>query len=181
MANDCLYTIKAVAKEKSALERLVSIMEYKDPEYFIYRCFEAYSNIFKDGDYYVADISGSVAWSCSNWFGHEEKPEELIVLKYDENMNKTYGTSHYITLDLLCKKLGVGIELYSEESGCCFQEHYLVDVNGNIIIDESCEWTQDWWDEENDCERDEPITTGGFDDYCCFSYANEIYGELEMA
>ena len=176
MANNCFYTMKAVSENKEALERLISIMEYKDPEYFIYRCFEAHSNIYKDGEYYVADISGDVAWSCSNWFGTEEKPEELIVLKKDDNWNPIHGTAHYITLDLLCKKLGVGIEVFSEESGCCFQEHYMVNSEGEITINETTEWTEDWWDEENDCERDEPITTGGFEYYCQFNYPCEIFG-----
>ena len=168
MANTCIYTMKAVSENKEALERLVSIMKYKDPEYFIYRCFEAHSNIYKDGEYYVADISGDVAWSCSNWFGHEEKPDELIVLKYDENMKEIYGTSHYISLDLLCKKLGIGIEVFSEERECCFQEHYMVNSEGEITINERVEWIEDWWDEA--------ITTHGFEYYCQFNYPCEIFG-----
>ena len=179
-----MQQLKAVAKEKSALERLVSIMEYKDPEYFIYRCFSVSGDITKEGDYYVANLTGDVAWSCTKWFETEEKPEELIVLKYEDGWKCTrpvFGTAHYITLDLLCKKLEIGLELYSEESGCCFQEHYHVDANGNILIKDCVEWTEDWWDEENDCERDEPVYTGGFDDYCCFAHAKEIFGELEMA
>ena len=181
MANNCFYTMKATSKDENALKRLISIMKYKDPEYFIYRCFSVSGDISKEGDYYVANLTGDVAWSCSKWFETEEKPEDLIVLKYDENMKEIYGTAHYISLDILCKKLEIGLELYSEESGCCFQEHYLVDANGNILIEDCVEWTEDWWDEENDCERDEPVYTGGFDDYCCFAHAKEIFGELEMA
>lgn len=175
MANNCFYTMKAVAKDKSALERLISIMTYKDPEYFIYRCFDANAEISQDGDYYVADITGDVAWSCTRWFESEEKPEELIILKYEDGMKPIYGTAHYITLDVLCKKLGIGIELYSEESGCCFQEHYIVNHNGELIINESVDWTEDWWDEENDCEREEPLITGGFSYYCEFDDNDSIY------
>ena len=176
MANTCLYTIKAVSKNEDAIKRLIQIMNYKDPEYFIYRCRSVYDNgIYKDGDYYVADLNGDVAWSCNRWFATQENKDELVVIKYDDDFNPTYGTAHYISLDLLCKKLGVAIELYSEESGCCFQEHYQVNANGEIVCSECVEWTEDWWDEENDCERDEPITTGGFEYYCQFGYPDEIY------
>ena len=175
MANNCFYQMKAVAKNKEALERLVQIMKYKDSEYFIYRCFEAESNIYKDGDFYVADISGDVARSCSKWFETQEKPEELVVLKMDDNWNPIHGTAHYISLDLLCKKLGIGIELFSEESGCQFQEHYSVNANGEFLVNECTYWTQEWYD-ENDNLLDEPIESGGFEYYGCFNYPKEIYG-----
>ena len=175
MANNCFYQIKAVAKNKEALERLVQIMKYKDNEYFIYRCFEAEANIYKDGDFYVADISGDVAWSCSKWFATQENKDELIVLEYDDNFNPTYGTAHYISLDLLCKKFGIGIELFSEESGCEFQEHYLVNSNGDFEFSECEHWEQNWYD-ENGNFLDEPIESGGFEYYGCFNYPKEIYG-----
>ena len=41
MANNCLYTMKAVSKDENALKRLAKIMEYEDNEYYIYRCFSA--------------------------------------------------------------------------------------------------------------------------------------------
>lgn len=174
MANNCSYCIKAVSKSKESLERLESIMHYEDTEYFIYRCFSAEFNIYKDGEFYVADIFGDVAWSCSKWFESKEDTKDLIVLKYDDNMNPIYGTSHYISLDYLCKKLEIGVELYSEESGCEFQEHYLVNQNGEFLVNECVEWSQNWYD-ENDNPLDEPIEEGGFDYYCEFSFPNEIY------
>lgn len=175
MANNCFYQIKAVAKNKEALERLVQIMQYKDSEYFIYRCFEAEANIYKDGDFYVADISGDVAWSCSKWFATEENKGELIVLEYDNEFNPTYGTAHYISLDLLCKKFGIGIELFSEESGFQFQEHYLVNSNGDFEFNEREHWEQEWYD-ENDNLLNNPIESGGFEYYGCFNYPKEIFG-----
>ena len=174
MANNCFYEMKAVAKSKEALERLVEIMKYKDSEYFIYRCFSAEANIYQDGEYYVADISGDVAWSCSKWFGHEENKDELIVLSYDKDMNETYGTSHYITLDILCERLEIALEVYGQESGCEFQEHYVVNSKGEVVVSECESWSQIWYD-ENDNMLDEPIEVGGFEYYGLFSYPNEIY------
>ena len=168
MANNCFYTMNAVAKDKAVLERLLDIMNYRDNEYCIYRCFSAdmVGETEEDG-FYRMEISGYVAWSCTHWFDHEE-----------ELGNKGSTGAHYVTLDILCRKLGIGIELFSEECGCQFQEHYMVDHNGNVLWNERVEWTQEWEDEDGN-ELDEPIETGGFDYYCQFDDSACIYGEEE--
>lgn len=175
MANICFYKMKAVAKNKEALERLIKIMQYRDSEYFIYRCVKAEVNIYKDEDFYVADISGDVAWSCSEWFATQENKDELLVLDYDFKDSTIYGTAHYISLDLLCKKFGIGIELFSEASECQFQEHYLVNSNGDFVFNECEHWEQEWYD-ENDNLLNNPIESGGIECYGCFNYPKEIYG-----
>lgn len=168
MANNCLYTMHAVAKDENALKRLVAIMNYKDPEYFIYRCFNAVlDSSYEVGDKFVYEITGDVAWSCVKWFEHEENAEEVL----SDN-----GTAHYITLDLLCERLGIAIELYSEECGMCFQEWYMCNHEGKLTANESREWTQKLEDEDGN-ELDDPIEEGGFgDDYCNFHKAEEIWG-----
>lgn len=179
MANDCFYSMIAVSKDKSALERLIKIMEYKDDEYFIYRCFSVSNgeNIEKENDYYYVDITGEVAWSCTHWFETKEDKDCLIALGWDKETGKEInGTAHYISLDLLCKKLGIGVEVFSQESGCCFQEHYLVNHDGTFVFNESTNWELNWCDENGD-ELDEPIEIGGFDYYEEFSSVEEIYGE----
>ena len=40
-----------------------------------------------------------------------------------------------VSIDELSKIYGLNIEIWSEESGMCFQEHYYI-INGNIIINE---------------------------------------------
>ena len=164
MANYCVYSMVAVSKDKSALERLIKIMRYEDEEYYIYRCFSAVGNKIEENDgLYSVLIDGDVAWSCSKWF---ESTEDF------NDISKT--NAHYISLDLLCEKLGIGIELFSEESGNCFQEHYLVKHDGEIVFNESVEWTREWYD-ENDNLLDEPIERGGFEYYLNFSGIEEIY------
>ena len=166
MANNCFYTIKAVSKDKNALERLIKIMNYEDNEYYIYRCFSAYKDDEYDkNDLYVIMISGDCAWSCVKWFDNQE-----VFTDKDEN------NAHYVTLDILCEKLKIGIELFSEEPGVGFQEHYVVHSNGNKVVDEEAEWIQKFFDEDGE-ELDEPIEEGGFDNYCSFADAEEIYGE----
>lgn len=47
----------------------------------------------------------------------------------------------FITLFEACRKWNLDMEVYSEEPGCCFQEHYVV-VNGDLICDECVEWNE---------------------------------------
>lgn len=175
MANNCYYVLKAVAKDEETLKRLVRIMNYEDDEFFIYRCFQAIEGEIKkeDNGLFSIIIDGDVAWSCTHWFETVEDFDSK-----NENLDGTLvNNSHYISLDLLCEKLGIGLEVWSQESGCGFEEHYIVNRKGEIVINEEESWSQDWWDEENDCEREEPIETGGFEDWGSFCFANEIYYE----
>ena len=74
------------------------------------------------------------------------------------------------------------MEVYSEESGCCFQEHYICD-KGDVICDECVEWNEYYlgeYETKEEAERelgiiitddewldnkDDYITRGGFPDW----------------
>lgn len=80
------------------------------------------------------------------------------------------------------------IECFSEESGMCFQEHYLYD-HGECRIDACVDWNQYYYDEdeyesfedfkerfdlpedltEDDLDDGDYYSIGGFPDYCEFS------------
>lgn len=179
MANCCMYDMVAVAPKKETLERLIKIMNYKDEEYFIYRCrsvsedeitFDENSNL-----YYVG-IQGEVAWGCDKWFDTIENKEDLIHLGYENNdySKPILGTAHYITLDLLCSKLDFGIEVFGEESGCCFQQYFACNHKGEHHHD-SAHWVEHWCDDDGN-ELDEPYEEGGLDYYGDFNDFEEIYG-----
>ena len=62
----------------------------------------------------------------------------------------------FITLLEACRKWNIDVEVYSEEGGCCFQEHYVV-VNGDLICDECVEWNEyclDDFDTKEDAEKE---------------------------
>ena len=62
----------------------------------------------------------------------------------------------FITLFEACEKWNIDMEVYSEECGCCFQEHYVV-VNGDLICDECVEWNEyclDDYSSKEDAEDD---------------------------
>ena len=166
MANNCFYLLKAVSKDENALRRLVEIMNYKDAEYYIYRCNSVYvEEIRKEGDFFVYMMSGDVAWSAEHWFG-DCRPKFTI----EEN------GAIYVSLDFLCQRLGIAVEIYTEECYCGFQEHITCDHNGNKNCD-SVDWAQNWFDEDGN-KLDEPIEEGGFgDDYCNFNKASVIWGD----
>lgn len=168
MANCCFYTMKAVSKDENALKRLVKIMNYEDTEYYIYRCDSAdlvWTD--KEDDFFVYKICGYVAWSASHWFGCYE---------HNDEHHRIENGAHYISLDLLAKCLGIAVEIYTEESGCCFQEWIMCDHNGDEQSD-TVEWTEQWQDEDGN-DLDEPIEDGGFgDDYCNFNDASVIWGD----
>ena len=109
MANDCYYMMKAVSKDKAALERLVKIMQYEDKEHYIYRCFDAapYDEEETPDGLHILMIDGDVGWSCDKWFNAE----------YEEVPNEDGDVAHLIRLDALCKKLKIGMEVWSQEPG----------------------------------------------------------------
>ena len=173
MANECDYEMTAVSRSRKALERLVKIMKYQDPEYFLYRVFDAdlIGNIEVTADgFFVARIEGTVAWSCATWFTSDERTDSI---------HAATG-SHYITLDLLCRRLGIGVEVYGEEYDCGFQEYHKCNHAGVLVLKTCADWCQVWHDDEGK-ELKTPIEKGGLADYGVYSAPAEIYGSSEPA
>ena len=91
----------AVAKNREVLERLIRIMNYED-EYYIYRVNQATAgDIEQEDDLYTVRIMGFVAWSCGSWFDRVERFDETIE-----------SGGHYVTLDILCERLGIAVEVF---------------------------------------------------------------------
>lgn len=195
MANNCSYTIRAVADNKEALERLLSIMKYKDNEFYIYRCFCAElagGEISAEGDKFVAEIFGDVAWSCNNWFDDEDNPDEKLLIEYekDENGNECrdkpiYGTAHYTSLVHVAKTLGIAFELWADEMGCGFQQHAIVNESGVDFLSKNwCGYCRSELDDASDedledvygFKRDEldDLEYGFDDDYNMFMSTDEL-------
>lgn len=77
----------------------------------------------------------------------------------------------FITLPEACKKWNLEMEVYSEEPGCCFQEHYMF-TNGEDWLDECVDYYEYYLDEfetKEEAEReleviltDEEWSDGGY-------------------
>lgn len=123
----------------------------------MFRVFEAYVNRSKD-ELNASYISGYCAWSVySCMFGTRHT-------YYDDFITEKYGNKYIgfmgTTLPDESRRLNLKIEVYSEEPGCGFMEHYLID-NGEILI-EDCVDYQEVLDEEG-IETGEYKIIGGFE------------------
>lgn len=188
MANDCCGTMRVVAKNKDAIDRFERIMRYKDDEFFCYRVFQfERHNKYRDGEFYVADFFTGVAWSSDKWFHDSDKPEEKIINGYEktrkivcpdgseqmcEDYNKTiHGTAHYTSVTHLCEVLGIGVELWTTEPGCEFEEHAYCDRNGYFGYE-----TAEYREEYEDGEYCDPKEIHGFGDkFMEFMDSDDIY------
>jgi len=163
MANNCIYSMRVVAKQKESIERLLKIMQYKDPEYYLYRVFSAeFADLGncadpvyfeQDGDYVWSEIHGDVAWACDGWLGPKHEYHEKSKL----------GAS-YTNLYELCKVLNVGVEIWSEEPGQHFQEHYIVDHLGQRYLEQA-----------EDYSMEDPDNTGFAGDYMNWNDSCDVY------
>ena len=192
MANDCNYMLKIVGKRKDTVMQAALALKYKDFKdgYHLCRIFSAdITDTEEKGDFFTAEVSGDCAWSVdacmfdesySAWHGcklGEKQPN-----RFKDWQGNDCFTSEFVTMPILCKRLGVGVEIWSSEAGCEFQEHYRIDHNGEVNYNETVHWHEGWdvdengdWTEPNP-EKDE----GGFDDYGEYSENEEIYGEEDV-
>lgn len=154
MANNCIYEMRVVGESKEAVERMGKILDYEDPEFFLYRVFDmspAAKEAAKDEQfkhYWTLDYFGDVAWGPDPWI--EGIP--------DQN-NKTETGAHYSNLPEICKALKVGVEVWAQEFGNACQWHFIVNPAGEVSVNDS----YDFLNVEDDGVGGEKLV-GGFDD-----------------
>lgn len=110
MANNCFFDMHIRGSDESC-ERFADIMQYKDPQFAFSRIFSAdvyYEDRNSDGDL-IMHINGDCAWS-------------VAVCMTDCEFSYQ-GKS--CTLQQLSGELQLDIEVWSEEPGVGFQEHYV--------------------------------------------------------
>lgn len=191
MANDCCGTMRVVAKDKSAIDRFEKIMQYEDDEFFCYRVFqfERFDDALYDGDgYWVAEYSTDVAWGSDKWFHDDDSPYEHIVkghkmvkvklsngkeVEREDWDNPIYGTAHYTSVRHLCEMLKIGVELWTTEPGCGFEEHATCDSLGRIDY-KTAEYSEEYTDDGEFVGEKH-----GFEDFGDWLSASEIYGGRE--
>lgn len=181
--------LKIVGRNKEAVMQAAHALQYKDLKdgYYLCRIFSAeMANTEEKDGFFAVEVSGDCAWSVSacmfddgyaSWRGlklGEQSPNH-----FKDWQGKDCFTNEFVTMPILCKRLGVGVEIWSKEPGCAFQEHYRIDHNGEVDINETVYWNEGW-DEDEDGNYTEPNPKkdrGGFDDYGSYSENEEIYGE----
>ena len=141
MANCCFYNMLAVSPKEESLERLIEIMKYKDPEWYIYRVRECTEEpIYKSDDLYWVRISGDVAWSTSSWLEKEVS---------DKDRNASEDGTKYTTLVELSSLLDISFYILSEGDDFMDVSHIhkgkVIEEDGIPLHDDeiSCEFFED--------------------------------------
>lgn len=148
MPNYCNYSMCVVGKQRKNVEEFIRVMnagyDYGTMEFdydrHMFRVFEAVNDEIEeraDGRFQTI-INGYCAWSVSSCM-LESGYYGRVKRDYPDNFRGT-------TLPLESERLGVDIEVFSEESGMCFQEHYVI-IDGEIACDECVDWEEVWIDD----------------------------------
>lgn len=117
MPNYCDYDMKIVG-HKDNIKELIQIMQYKHPNYTMYRIFDA--DVYDEEDNAVY-VSGDVAWS-------------ILSTMISPPPNRT-------TIIDQSKRLNLDVEIFSTEPGIGFQEHFII-KRGTIVVNECMEYLE---------------------------------------
>lgn len=124
----------------------------------LFRVFEAdISEDTTDGNYRDVVLGGSCAWSVFSCMMEG-------VGTYYSSLKAEYGDKFRgTTLVELSKKYNVMIEAYGEESGCEFQEHYLIH-NGELLAEDCVRYIELYKEylEEDETTLEEVLKESGF-------------------
>ena len=178
MANNCFYSMY-VKGTKDNVEDFIKVIksnyDYGTMEFeydrHMFRVFSADEGELEvlDNDTYGVVINGDCAWSVASCMlegGYYSRCKD----SYGENFRGT-------TLTRESEILNLEIEVFSEECGMCFQEHYIVRY-GVLEVNEYVDWYEyflDDYETKEEAEEDleikitdeewemrEIITRGGF-------------------
>ncbi len=139
MANLCNFSMR-VRGQKEDIEKFYNAMSQKGNIY-MGRGGEADIDYEDEGEYYTAWITGWCKWSVVS-----AMVDNAISMRTEPNMwyfgdGVDASQFEFITLIEACQRWNLDMEVYSEEPGCCFQEHYMV-IDGELVIDDCVEWNE---------------------------------------
>ena len=178
MANMCSFSMLVVGKHED-IEKFYDAMSQEGN---IYMGRGAEAEIEYEDDYDEgkdrAQIDGWCKWSVQsaltdNAISMRDNPD---MWGWDEGTDTS--KLEFITLLEATKKWNLVMEVFSEEPGCEFQEHYIFD-NGTVLVDECVEYQEYWiceYDTKEEAEEElgieitddewkyaDVISHGGFD------------------
>ena len=191
MANNCEYTAMIVGRRRKDVERFIRILDYRDMEEGLC-CRRTFSvscvgGIQKDGQFYKAGIYGDVAWSVGGcWISPSLMPGEEDN-SYPNGKPMNYHFTHTrkkrfsnlkITVPQICKLLDCAMEVWSREPGMGFQEHYLINHDGEFVIEDTTDWAECYYEEDLNTHDTVLVSPelGGFEDYGDFRPSDALYG-----
>jgi hypothetical protein len=165
-----------IVGKKESVEEFIKVIQadysYRTMEFsynrHMFRVFEADHDEIEerfDGKFQTT-IYGYCAWSVSScmlrdgYYGAVKK-------EYPDDFRGT-------TLDIESERLNLDIEVYSDECGMCFQEHYII-TNGEIVCDECVDWEEyDVYDYDSKEDAEEDLDVKFTDE----EWANQDDGKI---
>ena len=121
MANLCCYEIYAKGTT-DGLKKLHRMLIQKERPYVV--------NAMYCADLYAGDIRKNDNGSYSQMFSSATRWSVAGAM-----LDEARDSEEYCTLHTAAKLTGVELELYSEEPGCCFAEHVMINPDGEYTIE----------------------------------------------
>ena len=153
MANICSIRMRIAAKDAESIRKFIE--DVRDNGEFL-----AYDGIFTKEEEFdpglILEIDGCVAYDVG--FGCKWS----FVTSFEEDgVNAMFGKDPEFSKHLhdFCADHGVGVEIYSEEPGVGFEEHYIIAPSGRIAESECVDMVERYVEED-----DEWVKEGGFGD-----------------
>ena len=159
MANICNFSMMVKGKKEN-IEQFVDMMEQKGTVWMGRGAIVNFTDIEEvENGKWRCQIDGDTKWSVQssmidNAISMRTEPNKW---SFGENIDKTKLS--FVTLFEACKQLGLDMEVYSEECGCGFQEHYLF-IDGELVEEECVDYSEEYNEETEEFE-----SSGGFDDW----------------
>ena len=167
MANYCYFTMM-ITGVKEAVDELISMMKWEGiyAENGLGRIYEIdeYDRDFHPANNVSAKLTGDCAWSVT------------CAMRSDNGRRE-------VCLESETKRLGLVVEVFSEELGCAFQEHILID-KGEVIIDDCVDYEAHYVGEHDTIEAyneeyDTNFTEDMVDDDYVYEGGFEHYGDFK--
>lgn len=170
MANDCCYKLIAIGSYEDLLE-LDKIGNYKS-NYSFYRVFSFDGTIEenREGKFQLSAF-GDCAWSVQNCFFDISTPEPYIN-SLDEAVTR-------INLKDYAKEHNIEFEIWAEESGNAFIEHYYYNPEVDTFLEEDT--TAYWWDDEWETMEDLGYIFHCFNEYQVIANKEDALNSLAVS
>ena len=158
MPNICNFMLKAKSDELENIKRFISVLSHdvdkEKEEAEEDNCLAGYrfSRVWIDDCGWIevdeenksVEVYGECAWSVYSCMFEGEYTYY--------NQWKQYEEEKVTSILIVSKLLNLTVEIFSEETGMCFEEHFIVE-NGEILVDECLELIID----EEEGDEDDPV------------------------
>ena len=146
MANICGFSMQVNGTHEN-IEKFYNAMSQNGN---IYMGRGAEAEIHYDDDYDCEGNDRAFIDGWCKWSVQSAMIDNAISMRTNPEIwafhNVDVSQLEFITLVEACERWNLEMEVFSEEPGCCFQEHYIV-RNGIVEVHECVEWCEYWVDD----------------------------------